>query len=209
MKLPLHLKLKKKVHQDIAYAQDIMMEEAYVFFPKAVFHGGTAIWRCYNGNRFSDDIDMYLPTKENIDEFFAQLEKRGFIVLKKRIKNNSLYSLLVFMRVQVRFEALFVKKQTAILREYETVEGTLFNVFTLSASELLDEKIAAFLKRKKIRDLYDIFFLLRYCERGKVLPLKEIMESKIEDKENLSAIILSGPIPTAEEMKRYIESWVK
>ena len=74
--IPINLKLKRKMHKDIAYAQDLIVEEIYNFFPKAVIHGGTAIWRCYNGNRFSEDIDVYIKKdREKIEEFFKTLEK--------------------------------------------------------------------------------------------------------------------------------------
>jgi len=91
--IPINLKLKRKAHKDIAYAQDLIVEEIYNFFPKAVFHGGTAIWRCYNGNRFSEDIDLYMNKDKNkIEEFFNSLVKKGFKIIKKRVKENSLYS---------------------------------------------------------------------------------------------------------------------
>ena len=205
MKIPLNLRLKKKVHRDIAYAQDLIMEELYNFFPRAVFHGGTAIWRCYQGNRFSEDIDVYLDNK-NLNAFFNLLEQKGFKILKKRIKNNSLYSLLEFNRTQVRFEALFLRK-VGILKEYETVDGNFINVYTLSPDVLIEEKIAACLKRKKIRDLYDIFFLLRYANKTPK-DLDQIEKVKITDEENLPTIILSGLIPKTEEMKKYISEWV-
>ena len=115
MKIPLMLRIKKKAHQDIAYAQDLMMEEVYRFFPKAVFHGGTALWRCYQGNRFSEDIDMYLPHKENVNKFFERLQQKGFVIHKKRIKENSLYSELEFNRTMGRFEQLFLAKKGAVL----------------------------------------------------------------------------------------------
>ena len=31
--------------------------------PDATLYGGTAIWRCYGGNRFSEDIDIYLSNR--------------------------------------------------------------------------------------------------------------------------------------------------
>ena len=207
MKIPLHLKLKKTAHQAIAYAQDLIVEEVYRFFPHAVVHGGMAIWRCYNGSRFSEDIDMYLPSREAITPFFEKMEQKGFTVLKKRVNENSLYSLLEFNRAQVRFEAIFAKKPGAVLKEYETVDGNLITVYTLSLLDLLDEKIAACLKRKKVRDLYDIFFLLRYVSGTKPSGLEKIKEVMIEDEENLSALILSGPVPSVPEMKRYIKEW--
>ena len=200
------LRIKKKAHQDIAYAQDLMMEEVYRFFPKAVFHGGTALWRCYQGNRFSEDIDMYLPHKENVNKFFERLQQKGFVIHKKRIKENSLYSELEFNRTMVRFEALFLAKKVAVLNEYELVDGNYLTVYTLTPEELLKEKIAACLKRGKVRDLYDIFFLLRLVTRTPP-ELKKIISIKIIDEENLPALILSGLVPTVKEMKEYIAQW--
>ncbi len=206
MKLPLHLKIKKKAHQEIAYAQDLIMEEVYSFFPEAVFHGGTSIWRCYQGNRFSEDIDMYLADKKNVKAFFERLEHKGFKIIKERIKDNSLYSLLEFQRARVRFEALFLKKEHPLFKEYEMIDGNLLNVYTLSAEELLQEKISAGLTRKKVRDLYDIFFLLRYVKK-KPENLGKVVSIEITDPENLPALILSGSIPTVEQLKEYIQKW--
>lgn len=209
MKIPLALKIKRKAHQDIAYVQDIIMNEVYQFFPKAVFHGGTAIWRCYNGNRFSEDIDMYLSEKNQVSAFFKNLQQKGFLIHKQKVTEQSLYSLLEFNRTQVRFEALFIHKKNAILKEYELIDSTYMTVYTLSGEDLLLEKIAACLKRGKVRDLYDIFFLLRYTEGKRPKELGAIECAEIHDEENLNAIILSGPIPTVKEMKEYIARWGK
>ena len=205
---PLIFRLKKENHREIAKAQDIMISSLYQVFGDAVFHGGTCIWRCYKGNRFSEDIDVYLSERGRIDEFFASLGKKGFRILKKRVKANSLYSLLEFDRVQVRFEAVFKKISDYILKEYETAESTLINVYTLSPQELLKEKVAACLKRKKIRDLYDIFFLLRFVEEVE-LPVAELISVRIVDEENLQTLIISGPIPSLSEIKRYIKEWAE
>jgi len=208
MKLPLAARIKKKAHQDIAYAQDLVMEEVYQFFPKAVFHGGTAIWRCYQGNRFSEDIDMYLPEKENIAAFFQRLQEKGFIIRKKRVKENSLYSELEFNRAIVRFEALFLNKKGAVLKEYELVDGNYIIVYTLTPEELLQEKITACLKREKVRDIYDVFFLLHLATKAPP-EIKKIAAVKIRDEENLPALILSGLIPAVKEMREYIARWEK
>lgn len=209
MKIPLALKIKKKVHQQIAAAQDLLMEEVYHFFPKAVFHGGTAIWRCYGGNRFSEDIDMYLPDKNMLADFFERMKQRGFLLHKQKVIEHSLYSLLEFNRAQVRFEALFLHKKNSILKEYELIDGNYMTVYTLSPEDLLQEKIAACLKRGKVRDLYDIFFLLRYIQGKRPKELDAIPTVPILDEQNLSAILLSGPIPTVKEMKEYILKWEK
>ena len=60
--IPPILKLRKRAQKDVAGAQDKIVEEIFKVFGKtAVLHGGTALWRCYKGNRFSEDVDVYIP----------------------------------------------------------------------------------------------------------------------------------------------------
>jgi len=198
--------------KEIAYAQDILVEELYKFFPNAIIHGGTAIWRCYNGNRFSEDVDAYIAKNEKkINDFFDSLEKSGFKIIKKRIKENAVYSEILFNNTPVRFEATFQSKK-AVVSKYETCESFFINVYTLSPEELIIEKVQAYLKRKKIRDLYDIFFLLNFVEKNKVEKvLKDLIRgySSPEDEENLSVIIISGAIPSSGQLLEGIKRWVK
>ena len=78
--IPLILRLKRTNHKRIAEAQDLIIKELYGVFDKAVLHGGTALWRCYNGNRFSEDIDVYIPREmKKINQLFKNFEKVGFI----------------------------------------------------------------------------------------------------------------------------------
>lgn len=212
--IPINLTLKRRAHKDIAYAQDLIVESLYSIFSRAVIHGDTAIWRCYSGNRFSEDIDVYIKRdEEKINNLFNSLEKKGFQIIKKRIKENSLYSTLKFNTTIVRFEALFKEIEELIIKEYETSEGLLINVFTLTPEYLIREKISAYQKRRKIRDLYDIFFLLRYVEDKKYIE-KElkyfIADFKAPiDEEELKAVILTGPIPTLKDILAYIRKWAK
>jgi len=153
---PLYMRMRRERHREIAKLQDIIVENMYRVFPRAVIHGGTAIWRCYSGNRFSEDVDAYIG-KAGTDRFFVELKRAGFEVLRKKATENALYSSLSLERTEVRFEALF-RSIPGVVREYETCEGILWNVFTLSPEEMIREKVAAYLDRRRIRDLYDIFF---------------------------------------------------
>src|SRR3989344_537526 len=209
MNIPLNLKLKKRFHKDIAYAQDVLIEEIYNSFPKAIIHGGTAIWRCYNGNRFSEDIDAYiLKNTKEIAEFFMNLEKKGFKIIKKRVKENSLYSEVLIGNTAIRFEATFQNKKSQ-LKRYETSESFFINIFTLSPEELIKEKIGAYLKRRKIRDLYDIFFLLNYVKRDAniINHLNKLIKDfeKPLDEENLAKIIIFGAIPNSNQLLEAIK----
>ena len=207
--IPLIIRLKRQVHRDVAKAQDLIVAALYSVFHDAVLHGGTAIWRCYQGNRFSEDIDTYLSRDlTKIQQFFTHLEKQGFGIEKKKIGERSIYSQLRFDRTVVRFEAIF-KKIDGHLKEYETVEGNIITVYTLTPKEFIEEKIAAYLNRRKIRDLYDIFFLLRHVSGASSLQTKlQNFFQKFQqpvDEEDLQILILEGLVPTTEKMREYIQ----
>ena len=212
-KIPLNQRLRRKQHIEIAKLQDFVMEALYRVFPEAVLHGGTAIWRCYSGSRFSEDIDMYLEKdEEKIEQLFREFTKMGFTITKKRVKENSLYSKLVFDSTEIRFEAVFMKIKGAV-KEYETYEGILLNIYTPLPEEMIMEKVSAYMKRRKIRDLYDIFFLLRYVkDPQKIKPkLKELLTDfkNPVDESELKALILVGVSPKKEDMLEYIKRWLR
>jgi len=211
--IPLILKLRKARHKEIARAQDTIIEVLYKEFDDAVLHGGTAIWRCYQGNRFSEDIDVYLARNvRKINIFFRKLEKRGFVIKKKKISENSIFSKLEINRITVRFESLF-KAKKGFLKEYENVDGNLITVYTLTPEELIKEKVNAYLSRIKIRDLYDVFFLLRHVKsRNETLKELRSLIKKFKqpvDKEDLKVLIIKGLVPDIDEMLAYIKRWVK
>jgi predicted nucleotidyltransferase component of viral defense system len=212
-RIPLHLKIKRAHHREIAMAQDIVVETFYLVFSRGVLHGGTAIWRCYSGNRFSEDIDVYIERGlKKIDVFFEALKKRGFEVIKKRVKENALYSTLKFGEVEIRFEAIF-KRTKGVLREYETCEGNLLSVYTLSPETMIGEKVDAYLRRRKIRDLYDVFFLLRLVEKAETVKpkLSKLLQNfkQPADEKELKALLLFGAIPNKGDMLKYIERWTR
>jgi predicted nucleotidyltransferase component of viral defense system len=214
--LPLLHKLRKKIHKTIALAQDILVMKMYEDFPKAVIHGGTAIWRCYGSNRFSEDVDVYLQPRDKnkkiLEEFFNKLKSLGFSIRKFKLTNNTLFSKLSYENVEIRFEASF-KNIKSIAKPFELTDGTFMNVLTLSAEDLILEKILAYKKRKKVRDIYDIAFLLKFVQdRNKIEKnLKEFIKTfqKPLDEKELSALIISGAVPNIEAMLEEITSWAK
>ena len=208
--IPLILKLKKAQHKGIAQAQDLIIKELYNVFNEEVLHGGTSIWRCYKGNRFSEDIDVYIQKDiKKLDELFDRFKKIGFIIEKRKITENSLYSNLKFNRISVRFEALF-KRINGALMEYENSDGNVIMVYSLTPEELIKEKVNAYLNRNKIRDLYDIFFLLKYIKDK--ISIKESLSNLIKnfkaptDEKDLKILILEGIVPKAEKMMEYIKN---
>jgi predicted nucleotidyltransferase component of viral defense system len=214
--LPLHHKLKKKIHRTIALAQDILIMKMYEKFPNAVIHGGTAIWRCYGSNRFSEDVDVYLQPRDKnkkiLEDLFDNLKALGFLIRKFKLTNNTLFSKLSYENVEIRFEATF-KDIKSIVKPFELTDGTFMNVLTLSAEDLILEKILAYRKRKKVRDVYDINFLLKFVNNRKKIEkkLKEFLKTfeKPVDEKELSALIISGVAPSTKTILEEIASWVR
>ncbi|MCQ8898254.1 MAG: nucleotidyl transferase AbiEii/AbiGii toxin family protein [Hadesarchaea archaeon] len=199
-KIPLYLRMRRERHRKVAVLQDMVVEALYRAFPRAVLHGGTAIWRCYSGNRFSEDLDVYLGSREGLENLFRELGEAGFRLLKRRTAPRALYSLMALGDAEVRLEATF-KGVRWVMREYETCEGLLLNVLTLPPEEMIREKIAAYLARRRIRDLYDLSFMLRYAEKTEELKreLRRFLERFREpvDEGELKALILFGAVPTS------------
>jgi predicted nucleotidyltransferase component of viral defense system len=78
---------------------------------------------------------------------------------------------------------------------------------------LIIEKVNAYKKRKKVRDVYDINFLLKFVEnREKILKkLKEFIKNfeKPVDEKELPTIIISGVVPDTKTILEGIRAWVK
>jgi predicted nucleotidyltransferase component of viral defense system len=214
--LPLDKRLKKRAHRIIALAQDILVMEAYDNFPTAVLHGGTAIWRCYGSNRFSEDVDFYLPVaakKTSMENFLNGLKGKGFTVEKFKSTNNSIFTKFSYSGAVIRFEVLFKNIKNFVTKTFEMNDGTSILVNTLSPEDMINEKVSAYLERKKIRDLYDVFFLLRFVEAKEKIKdslAKLIKEfKKPADEEELKVLIISGSIPTVDGMLEMVRTWVR
>ena len=209
MKLPLISRIRKELHKKIALAQDILIEETIKIIPSAVFHGGTCIWRCYGGKRFSEDLDFYFPkNKKLVEKLFQNLEDKGFEIKKKKISDRSVYSELRHDQVSVRLEATF-QNIKGVLLDYEKVDGNIISIYGLGVEQLLNEKINTYLSRKRIRDIYDAFFLMKLVNNVSLIDknIKKIFgeEATPEDAEDIKILILEGVIPKFNELKEYIK----
>ena len=208
IKIPLQTRLKREIHRKIAYAQDLIVKEVYSVFDKAVLHGGTAIWRCYNGRRFSEDLDFYLSNdKKKIEILFENFKKIGFVIKKRKISENGIYSELEFDRISVRLEATF-QKIFGLICDYEMSDGNIISIRSLTPETFLIEKSNTYLKRFKVRDLWDIFFLLRIVDNPKKInEIGNLIKNykKPADEKDLKILLLEGIAPSSDEMIDYIK----
>jgi predicted nucleotidyltransferase component of viral defense system len=214
MKLPIIQRLKKIEYRDIATFQDIVVDLLYELDSSVILHGGTAIWRCYSGKRFSNDIDVYLKSdrvmrgvKEKISEIALNYNMR---VEKVKDTGNLLYIAFslgdTYLKVDINYK---VEKLKPTTMRYERIDGTYTDVVTLRSEDLILEKIEAYTDRRFIRDIYDIYVLSNYVTEVKAVKdglakfLKGILPPVNEP--DLRAVIYEGPVPSYKNMVDYLK----
>ncbi|MEM3215724.1 MAG: nucleotidyl transferase AbiEii/AbiGii toxin family protein, partial [Candidatus Micrarchaeaceae archaeon] len=62
--MAIYEELNTEEQKRIAMLQDTAIDIVDKAIKNYVLHGGTAIWRCYNGDRFSYDLDFYFYEKK-------------------------------------------------------------------------------------------------------------------------------------------------
>ncbi|MEK6970871.1 MAG: nucleotidyl transferase AbiEii/AbiGii toxin family protein [archaeon] len=205
MDIPLNKRLKRQLHRDMAGLQDVLVKIVYDLEPTAVMHGGTAIWRCFGGNRFSEDVDFYLSPKTSFQEEFAQaLGREGAMLTKFRKTTNAIYAAVQRERTLVSFETALRPYKNPVASTYEKSDGTWLTILTPSPEELLHEKLSAFQNRKLIRDIYDVYHLsaiatLSTSEKKELSEQLSTLPTPV-DEGNLKNLILQGAIPTFDQM---------
>src|SRR5712691_1990701 len=202
LRVPLAERLKGRLQKAVALAQDLVVMAVYETYSDAVLHGGTAIWRCYHGNRFSEDVDLYLPSAygaEKLFELSGRLERRGFMTAKLKTTKNSVFAKFTLQEAVVSVEGARRSVSKTVIRRYETFDGAFMAVNTLTVEGLISEKVSAYLSRRKVRDLYDVFHLVNYVEekekaRESVAELLLAAQEPVDEKV-LKALLLSGSVP--------------
>jgi len=204
MIMPLEKRLKKRMHVEVALLQDEIAELLYGIENELVFHGGTSVWRCYGGNRFSDDLDFYCAKIGKIERDFKKAaESRGLSILKFEKTANLIFCKVSNGNAEVRVEINFSRVKSAISKSFEKTDGTFMEVLTLPPEELVLEKINAYQNRRFIRDIYDIYHLSNYVKDGRIGKKVSKLLASIEkpvDKENLKAVVYAGNVPTFEQI---------
>jgi len=207
MKIALSKKLKKRAHLELASLQDEVVDIFYSLNPEAVLHGGTAIWRCYDGNRFSEDLDFYSSLEGDFDKKLKEeLEKRGLILQKYKKAPYVVFAKITNNRTTVRLEITSKKPQNKELKKYEKIDATYIDIYTLSPDELIKEKMGAYLGRKFIRDIYDIYHLSSYVQTP-IQGIKGFLDKLPPpiDEENLKTLVYSGVSPSFKEIVKILK----
>lgn len=204
MTVPLEKRLRKKMHVEIAKLQDEVVEILYMVNNEFILHGGTAIWRCYKGNRFSEDLDFYFQNLSQIEEKLkTKINERGLILVKYKKTKNLVFCKISNGSVEIRVEINYSARKEYVSKSFEKTDGTFMTIFTLSLNDLVLEKVNAYKNRKFIRDLYDIYHLSNEeCGANASLEIKKLLTfiPKPIDENNIKVLVYSGAIPTFTHM---------
>ncbi len=194
------------------YLLELILFSIYSEFGSAlVLKGGTALYKLYNLNRFSEDLDFTF-NKRKFDfkklarKIILSLERLGISGKMKELSKykNEVNIKLVFsgplyrgskesmafisLNISLR-ERVFGFKKEILIPSYKEIPS--FDVFVMEPQEILAEKVRAIYTRDKPRDVYDLWFLFK---RGETIDFQLIgkkfkaAEIKFSQKEFLKKI---------------------
>ena len=171
---------------------------------KIYFKGGTAIRLLMQSERFSEDLDFTaeLTTKE-LDKITNNTVKKmnltiPGVLIKKTQENKLSYTAILNYQPEDAKYPMTIHLDFSLREKPETIKETVLEtdfpvapqpiIVHLDWTEVLAEKIRAFLYRDKGRDIYDLWFLL---SKGVVLDWAMVnRKMKFYNMEASSDIIL-------------------
>jgi predicted nucleotidyltransferase component of viral defense system len=195
----------------VARLQDLVIRLIYDYAqPDAVLYGGTAIWRCYNGSRFSEDIDIYV--KASFSKRLAPILQKNGLAIVWKDKELPLHVRISDGETEVLLEAS-ANRCASSITQYVRVDGSSMTINTLQPSELFIRKMEAYEGRRYIRDLYDLFHLTNYVSRddyyvsSRLRPFLSKIRSPVDER-ILRSLIYKGPADlTFKKMVEYLRRW--
>lgn len=195
------------------YVQNLFLSALYKSpgSEKLLFKGGTALRLIYLSPRFSEDIDFTgqgIYRHEEIDNFFlealSELEEIGIDISYREAKPTTggylgvIHYELFGLSEDMKFE-VSLRKSKRFKGDLVTVASDLIPPYTLvyvSPKGLVTGKMDALLSRKKPRDYYDMYFMLRQRVLNRFVDKKRLsivfdslVSERINFKRELSVLL--------------------
>jgi len=213
---PIEKSLKSEKQVAIARLQDLAMDAVLAIEKGAILHGGTAIWRCFGGKRFSFDLDLYASDnqlKKLTRNLTWEFSKRGITMDYQ----HSAERVIGVHNAQASVKLEILKKpagKRSVQKEYARADGTKMFINTLSETDFIAEKIKAYKSRGYARDLYDIYHLLSLHEKPDKSTKKKLAAflksmTPPKDEKQLKELIYEGVAPTFDTIVNYIKDEIK
>ncbi|KAF0135104.1 MAG: hypothetical protein FD145_242 [Candidatus Saganbacteria bacterium] len=213
------------------YAQNLFLQYFYAQEGSEAiyFKGGTALRILYRSPRFSEDLDFSTShidksiIEKLLQETAIKIDEEGVLIEIEEAKPTSggylgeIKVSIGAINFNIMMEISSRKKKTS--GETVVVENpyvSTYTVLSLKKEELIAEKIEALLDRKKPRDFFDLYFMLR----ANLIPNKKFLKlvipllgkTKIDFKNELGEflprsfhpIIKKFPVALAQEIRRHL-----
>lgn len=167
--------------QERDYVQHLILYLLYTRTQELLFKGGTALRVIYGSNQYSEDLDFNsdLELRETKALFSQAINDLRTFGVGAAIRNEweshvgynfevsfqgPLYDGRDITKGKTRVDVSLRREEVTVLRElispeYDDVHP--FLITSLSLDHILAEKVRALMIRRKPRDLYDIWFLLK------------------------------------------------
>jgi predicted nucleotidyltransferase component of viral defense system len=207
------------------YVQNLFLSYFYQkpWAREIFFKGGTALKIVYQSSRFSEDLDFSstITNKKLIEEMVVDVLKdikktnlKARLIESKKTSGGYL-AIIEFMLplvIKIQLEISFREKN--IQGEVVTVVNDFvptYSLISLERDELVRQKIKALMERRKPRDFYDLYFILRanllsVNERKvlvKILPMIE--ESKIYFERELGLFLPKNQWMIIKDFKKVLK----
>lgn len=213
------------------YAQHLFLKHFYSLEKagSVMFKGGTALRILFKSPRYSEDLDFssvgigIRQIEDLVQDTLAKIDNEGLscdILESKSISGGYLAILdlnLYGQKISISLEVSFRKKKLkSSLFIVENAYIPAYQCISLFVKDLIEEKIEALVSRKKPRDFFDLYFMLRANLLPERAALKKIMpeielsniDFKRELKEYLPVsyqrIIKDFKMILISEIKRYL-----
>jgi len=143
------------------------------FLKYLVFCGGTMLRLCHGLNRFSVDLDFWLPARVKLNaEWIRKLFRgiRDHLAQDYTLSDaeNKFYTMLFELRspryprnlkIEIRKEPKKVQSEKVIA--YSRFANNQVFLTAVTLGDMMKSKIETFIQRKEIRDAFDLEFLLK------------------------------------------------
>lgn len=222
-------KLSKQYHSGIfpniirEYFQHIFLGELYKLpdAEKLLFKGGTALRIVYDSPRFSEDLDFSLFSVsghevqlfvENL--FLKTLAEIGKAGIKVKLGNRfgrttggylsvATFQMFDYRPIDVEIN-ISTRSDVIVKGEIDSIASDFVPAYTiihLPQKDIVEEKVfGALLERKKPRDFYDLYFMMRRGmfsieQKKKLSSIKDIIEKdarQINFRDELGAFLPIG-----------------
>lgn len=146
-----------------------------------VFKGGTALYKFYNLDRFSEDLDFTLikdlDLKSMVDDIISGLKKFSInarlhdehkfkestsVIIRTEgplYSGNPLSYSKIEIDINLKSSVVNPSKTEKLISIYREIPS--FNLQIMDISEIFAEKTRAIMTRNKARDVYDLWFLIQ------------------------------------------------